>query len=51
LLGTTNIALPASQWTAVQTNLVTARGTNNLSVTLTNAVNLSSGQFYLLQSQ
>jgi alpha-tubulin suppressor-like RCC1 family protein len=51
LLGTTNIALQLNQWTAVRTNLITTRGTNNFSITLTNAVNLSSRQLYLLQSQ
>jgi hypothetical protein len=50
LLGATNIALPASQWTELRTNLITTRAANNLSVTLTNAVNLSGGQFYILQS-
>jgi hypothetical protein len=50
LLAGTNFALPW-QWTPVWTNFVTARGTNNLSVTLTNAANPSGRQFYILQSQ
>src|ERR1035438_248469 len=49
LLGTTNIALQLNQWPAVRTNLITTRGTNNFSITLTNAVNFSSRQLYLLQ--
>jgi hypothetical protein len=50
LLGTTNPALPSSQWTTVRTNLVTTRSSANFSVTLTNALNTSSRQLYLLQS-
>jgi len=51
LLGTTNVAVPSSQWTALRTNLVIIRGTSNYSVTLTNAGISSSGQLYLLRSQ
>ena len=47
LLATTNL----SQWLPLRTNSITARGTNNYSVTVTNAVNLGGGRFYLLQSQ
>jgi alpha-tubulin suppressor-like RCC1 family protein len=50
LLAGTNIAQP-SQWTPIWTNIVTVRGTNNFSVTLTNAVNPVGSQFYLLQSR
>jgi alpha-tubulin suppressor-like RCC1 family protein len=50
LLGSTDMTLPVSQWTPLATNSVTARGTNNYSVTLTNAVNSGSQQFYILQS-
>ena len=51
LRASTNLAVPLSQWQPLRTNSVTARGTNNFSVTLTNAVNSSSQQFYILQSQ
>ncbi len=51
LLGSTNLALPLSQWTPIWTNSVTARGTNNFSVTMTNAVNAGGRRFYILQSQ
>jgi alpha-tubulin suppressor-like RCC1 family protein len=47
LLAGTNL----SQWLPLRTNSVTARGANNFSVTVTNAVNSSGGQFYILQSQ
>jgi alpha-tubulin suppressor-like RCC1 family protein len=50
LLGSSDMTLPVSQWTPLATNAVIARGTNNYSVTLTNAVNSASQQFYLLQS-
>jgi alpha-tubulin suppressor-like RCC1 family protein len=50
LLAGTNFTLPL-QWTPVWTNSVTMRGTNNFSATLTNAVNASGRQFYILQSQ
>jgi alpha-tubulin suppressor-like RCC1 family protein len=50
LLAGTNIALTL-QWTPVRTNAVTARGTNNFSFTVTNAVKPGGGQFYILQSQ
>jgi hypothetical protein len=52
LLVATNLNQPLAQWTPVWTNSITARGTNNFSVTLTNAVNpIVAQQFYLLQSQ
>jgi hypothetical protein len=51
LLGSVDIGLPLNQWTPLRTNTVTARGTNNFSVILTNAVNPSGQQFYILQSQ
>jgi alpha-tubulin suppressor-like RCC1 family protein len=51
LLTSTNLTQPLSQWTPVRTNSVTARGTNNFSAMLTNAVNSSARQFYILQSQ
>jgi alpha-tubulin suppressor-like RCC1 family protein len=51
LLGSTNIALPLSQWTPLRTNSVTTRGTNNFSGTLTNAVIPRGQQFYILQSE
>jgi hypothetical protein len=51
LLAATNIALQLRQWSAVRTNIVTTRGSNNFSLTLTNAVHSSSEQLYLLQSQ
>jgi alpha-tubulin suppressor-like RCC1 family protein len=47
----TNINSLLSQWTPLRTNSITARGTNNFSVTVTSAVNSSGGQFYILQSQ
>jgi alpha-tubulin suppressor-like RCC1 family protein len=50
LLAGTNFTLPLSQWTPVWTNSVTARGTNNFSVTLTNALNPGGQQFYILKS-
>jgi alpha-tubulin suppressor-like RCC1 family protein len=50
LLGSADLTLPLNQWTPLATNAVTARGTNNYSVTLTNAVNSGSQQFYILQS-
>jgi alpha-tubulin suppressor-like RCC1 family protein len=51
LLAGTNINSLLSQWLPLRTNSVTARGTNNYAVTLTNAVNPGGGQFYILQSQ
>jgi alpha-tubulin suppressor-like RCC1 family protein len=51
LLGSTDLTLPVSQWTPLATNSITARGTNNYSVTLTNAFNPGGQQFYILQSQ
>jgi alpha-tubulin suppressor-like RCC1 family protein len=47
LLAGTNL----TQWVSLRTNSATARGTNNYSVTVTNAVNAGGGQFYILQSQ
>jgi alpha-tubulin suppressor-like RCC1 family protein len=51
LLAGTNIAPPLSQWLPLRTNSITARGANNYSVTVTNAVHPGGGQFYILQSQ
>jgi hypothetical protein len=51
LLASTNITLPSNQWKPIRTNSITARGSNDFSVTLTNAVNQGSQQFYILQSQ
>jgi hypothetical protein len=52
LLAGTNLAQPLNQWTPVWANSVTARGTNNFTATLTNAVRSSTNhQFYILQSQ
>jgi alpha-tubulin suppressor-like RCC1 family protein len=51
LLTGTNLGTSLSQWPPLRTNSVTARGTNNYSVTVTNAVNPGGGQFYILQSQ
>jgi alpha-tubulin suppressor-like RCC1 family protein len=50
LRASTNLVAPLSQWQPLRTNSITARGTNNFSVTLTNAVNSSGQQFYILQS-
>jgi alpha-tubulin suppressor-like RCC1 family protein len=50
LLAGTNFG-SSSQWTPIWTNSVTSRGPNNFSVTLTNAVNSSGQQFYILQLQ
>jgi alpha-tubulin suppressor-like RCC1 family protein len=51
LLGSTNIDSPLNLWTPLRTNSVTARGTNNFSYTLTNAINSGAQRFYILQSQ
>jgi alpha-tubulin suppressor-like RCC1 family protein len=51
LLAGTNLAQPLNQWTPVWTNVITSRGENNFSATLTNAVNSGPQQFYILQSQ
>ncbi len=51
LLGSADMTMPLSQWTPLATNAVTARGTNNYSVTLTNAFNPGGQQFYILKSQ
>jgi alpha-tubulin suppressor-like RCC1 family protein len=51
LLGSADMTLPVSQWTPLATNAVTARGTNNYSITLTNSFNPVGQQFYILQSQ
>jgi alpha-tubulin suppressor-like RCC1 family protein len=51
LLAGTNINSLLSQWTPLRTNSITARGTNNYSVTVTNAMKSSGQQFYILQSQ
>jgi alpha-tubulin suppressor-like RCC1 family protein len=51
LLAGTNITPPLSQWLSLRTNSITARGANNYSITVTNAVHAGGGQFYLLQSQ
>jgi alpha-tubulin suppressor-like RCC1 family protein len=50
LLGSANLALPASQWMPIVTNSVTTRGTNDFSVILTNAVNSGNQGFYILES-
>ncbi len=50
LLAGTNLSQPVSQWTPLRTNSITARGTNNSTATLTNAVNSAAEQFYILQS-
>jgi alpha-tubulin suppressor-like RCC1 family protein len=51
LLGSADMTLPLSQWLPLATNSVTVRGSNNYSVTLTNAFNPGGQQFYILQSQ
>ena len=51
LLGSTNIALPFSQWIPIRTNSITARGPNNFSAILTNVLNFGGPQFYTLLSQ
>jgi hypothetical protein len=50
LLAATNFT-PPLQWTPVWTNTVNTRGTNNFSITLTNALNPGGRLFYILQSQ
>ena len=51
LLTGTNLNSLLGQWTPLRTNSVTARGTNNYSVIVTNAVKSNGQQFYILQSQ
>jgi alpha-tubulin suppressor-like RCC1 family protein len=51
LLTCTNLAQPLGKWTPVWTNTISYRYENIFTATLTNAVNASSQQFYLLQSQ
>lgn len=51
LLASTNLAQSLSQWAAVWTNVVYVPGTNNFSVTLTNAFSPAVQQFYILQTQ
>ena len=52
LLTSTNLTQPLERWTSVWTNLIMGRGTNNFSLTLTDAMNSGAGQqFYILQSQ
>ena len=51
LLSSTYLAQQLNQWKPVWTNSVIARGTNNFTAMLTNAVNSSASQFYILQSQ
>ncbi|MGI8967034.1 MAG: hypothetical protein ACR2H1_13240, partial [Limisphaerales bacterium] len=52
LLTSTNIAQPLSQWSPVWTNSVTTRGSNNFTVTISNAVSSGAApQFYILKSQ
>ena len=52
LLASTNVAQPLNQWTPIWTNAVNSRVTNNLDVTIPNAVQFSHGQqFYILQSR
>ena len=48
VLMTTDFTLPKSQWTRIQTNLLSALG--RFTITVTNTVNASiPGRFYLLQ--
>jgi hypothetical protein len=46
LIGTTNVNLPASQWTPLLTNAVYSRGTNNFVPALTNPLSAAPMQFY-----
>jgi hypothetical protein len=49
VLTSTDLALPPSQWTPISTNVLTAGG--NFSITVTNAVNTDSQQFFMLQTR
>ncbi len=51
VLGSTNVALPLSQWTPVATNVLNVSG--NFTITITNAVivNSPSQRFFILQTQ
>ena len=51
LYGSTNITLPRSQWTPLQTNSVCTRGTNNFLPAFTNSLATSPQQFYFIRSQ
>lgn len=51
LLGNANLTQPISQWIPICTNSITSRGSNNYSVTLTNALTTGGQQFYILQSK
>lgn len=51
LLAGTNLTQPLGQWLPIHTNFVMARGTNNFSATLTNAVSSGPRHFYILRSQ
>jgi alpha-tubulin suppressor-like RCC1 family protein len=52
LLTSTNLAQSRSLWTPFWTNSINARGTNNFTATLTNALNSNSGRrYYILRSQ
>ena len=51
LLTTTNLAQSVSEWSPIATNQIVLRFNNVFSVTLTNAVNSVSQQFFILQSQ
>jgi hypothetical protein len=51
LLGSTNLTLPLSQWTPLQTNSIATRGADNYSITLTNSVTTCGQQFYILRSR
>lgn len=51
LLTSTNLAQPLTEWMIVGTHSVIARGTNNFSITITNAINSNNQQFYILGSQ
>jgi alpha-tubulin suppressor-like RCC1 family protein len=46
LCGTTNVSLPADQWTPLLTNAVYLRGTNNFAPAFTNALSAAPMQFY-----
>jgi len=50
LLTATNVTQPLCQWTPIWTNNISYRYLNIFSATLTNGVNLSGQQFFILQS-
>jgi hypothetical protein len=52
LLSSGDMTLPLSEWESVQTNVITLRGTNNYSVTLSNELGSAmQRRFYMLRSQ